>query len=132
MAEFDGNFLRDRADTFFENAAELVKKNKFDIAAFNLEQAAQLYLKHYLFAKTQDFPRLHSLDALLQDVAKIHESPKSVEEFAKNNVVAINDLSEAYLTSRYLPTSFPKEKLEIMKNLVEKLKVLLSANENPD
>lgn len=130
MNKFERDFLKDRAKAFFDIAQDLIRKQQFDLAAFNLEQSAQLYLKHYLFKKTEDFPRTHILERLLDDVMKIHNQPDLIGNFRRENILAITDLSEAYLTSRYLPTDFPKEKVLMMKKTVQGLRKLLLSDEN--
>ncbi len=125
MARFDKNFLKDRARTFFRNAAELMRQGEFDVAAFNFEQASQLYLKHYLFSKIQNFPRTHSISDLIQEVAKIHPQGKKLLTFLRKNKLIAKDLEEVYLTSRYLPIEIPKEKVGLFKKFVSQLRTLL-------
>ena len=38
-------FLKERAKEFFEEAEELLKKKRYNLSAFNLEQAIQLWIK---------------------------------------------------------------------------------------
>ena len=41
----DIEFLKERAKEFFEEAEELLKKKRYNLSAFNLEQAIQLWIK---------------------------------------------------------------------------------------
>jgi len=119
MAKVD--FLKKRAGEFFSNAKYLIKKEMYSLAAFNLEQAAQLYLKYYLFLELRDFPRTHNLEELLEDVGKAYQKEKEIEKVKKENLHLIADLNQAYITSRYLPAEFTKQQVENMKKFVENL-----------
>jgi HEPN domain-containing protein len=114
-------FLKERAEGFLENARENLEKGRYYLAAFNLEQASQLYLKYYLFLKIADFPRTHSLRELLEDIGKTYNKEENIKTFLKERALAIADLEGAYLSSRYLPSVFNKEQIERMKQFVEEL-----------
>jgi HEPN domain-containing protein len=115
------DFLKERADDFFENAKELLKKNIYPLAAFNLQQAAQLYLKYYLFLKLRKYPKIHLLGKLLKGIGKVYNKEKEIKKIIEKNANIISDLDQAYLTSRYLPAEFFKSQLENMLRFVEEL-----------
>jgi HEPN domain-containing protein len=119
MAKVD--FLEKRAEEFFENAKELFKKGVYPLAAFNLQQAAQLYLKYYLFLKLKKYPKVHLLGELLKGIGKVYKKEKEVEEIIEKNANIISDLNQAYFTSRYLPAEFFKSQIERMLKFVEEL-----------
>lgn len=105
MAKID--FLKQRAKAFLEDARYDISKQKWFLAAFHLEQACQLYLKHCLFKKLGDYPKTHSLDELLEELKKIYpQKKKEIEKIQKNEASVIGDLNQAYITSRYLPVEF--------------------------
>jgi HEPN domain-containing protein len=120
-----GEFLKERAEKFFENAQYLLQKEYFDLAAFNFEQAAQLFLKYYLFASTGSYPFVHSIESLLIEVLKVHPQKEKIEDILKNYQETIFDLEEAYISARYLPSHFSKNKIAKMKEFVKKLKGVL-------
>jgi len=119
------NFLKKRAEIFFENAKTLFEQESYDIAAFNFEQATQLFLKHYLLVKIKDFPKTHFITHLLKDIGRAYNNEKKVRRFTEKNIRAIADLEQAYLASRYLPAEFYRPQVLIMEKFVKKLIVFL-------
>lgn len=126
MAKAD--FLKKRAKEFLKAGSYHLKKTQYNLAAFNFEQAVQLYLKYCLFQKLADFPKTHSLRDLLFDIGKVYQKEKEIKKLVKENSQIISDLEEAYITSRYLPVEFSKEQIRVMedftKNLIKFLKKL--------
>jgi len=115
------DFLKKRAKSFLENAEALIKKEECSLAAFNLEQASQLYLKYYLFLKLKDFPKTHSLSELLIDIGEAYGKQKEIERLRKEYASVIGDLEQAYISSRYLPVEFYLPQVEEMRKFVKKL-----------
>ena len=64
-------FLRDNADAFLRNAEKLLEDGEFKLAAFNSEQAVQLYLKYLIGSKLGDFPKTHSLKRIFRDAGSL-------------------------------------------------------------
>jgi len=114
-------FLKIRAEKFFNNAKKLLEEKDYEISAFCFEQSAQLLLKHYLFVKLKDFPKIHSLTKLLKYLGKAYQKEKVIEKFINENIAPIADLEEAYISSRYLPREFYKPQVEEMERFTEKL-----------
>lgn len=123
MAKAD--FLRNKAQVFFESGCEQIPKKRYFLAAFSLEQSAQLYLKYCLFLKLKDFPKIHGIDELLKEVGKAYNKKKNVEKFLKENASVIGDLNQAYITSRYLPVDFNQYQVEEMQSFVKRLIIFL-------
>lgn len=120
-----GEFLRERAERFLRNAKNLLKDEDFDLAAFNFEQATQLFLKYCLFETIGVYPHTHSIAELLLETAKSGLAETKIKELLENNKEIIQDLEQAYITSRYLPISFFKEQVIRMERFVEELKKTL-------
>lgn len=118
-------FLKERAQEFFETAKYLMKKEVYPLAAFNLEQSAQLYLKYYIFLKIRRYPKTHSLKKLLTALGKVYKKEKSVEKLKEDNINLISDLEQAYITARYLPAEFTQKQVENMQKWVKELIVFL-------
>jgi len=118
-------FLKQRADDFLETAKEGILAKRYNLAAFNFEQATQLYLKHCLFVTLKDFPKIHELDKLLAGVGRAFGKHNEVDKFFKENVSVIGDLSQSYLTARYLPVNFNLYQVQEMEKFVERLLVFL-------
>lgn len=119
MAKAD--FLVKRAQSFLENAKDLLQKGEYSLAAFNLEQTSQLYLKYYLFLKLKDFPKTHSLSELLLDIGEVYGDKQAVEKLRIKNASVIGDLEQAYISSRYLPVEFYFPQVKEMEKFVGKL-----------
>jgi len=121
-----GEFLKDRAERFLRNARELFAREEYDLAAFNLEQSSQLFLKHALWKKLGDFEKVHRISLLLADLQEVSKEKPTVEAFITAHKEVIVNLEMAYIESRYLPAQFFKEQVQRMINFVEQLKSLLA------
>lgn len=115
------DFLKTRAEEFLTTADYHFQKEMYHLAAFDLEQACQLYLKYTLFLKLKQFPPTHSLRELLKGVGKAFGKEKAIKEIIQKNLHLIADLEQAYLTSRYLPAEFTKEQIRQMRDFVKEL-----------
>ncbi|MCX8183427.1 MAG: HEPN domain-containing protein [Crenarchaeota archaeon] len=111
--------MRRRAIVFLETSKYLAGRGDYDVAAFNAEQAAQLYLKSTLLEIVGDYPRTHSIIFLLRELERIGFDEAS--QFIKENKSGLHTLEDSYLTSRYFYKSFDKEDAEYLISLVEKV-----------
>ena len=115
------DYLKERAEKFLENAKELFNKEEYDLSAFNLEQACQLFLKYYIFLKIGDFPKTHYLKRLIRDLGKVYGKEDEIEKLIEENISVVSNLEDAYIGARYLPYIFEKKQVENMMEFVEKL-----------
>ncbi|MEM5777145.1 MAG: HEPN domain-containing protein [Candidatus Aenigmatarchaeota archaeon] len=99
----DALFLKKRAIDFLENGKRNLDEGKFNLAAFNLEQSLQLFLKFLIFQKKGDYPKTNSLKFLFKEIS---EYIKDFEKILKSNIEIIGDLESAYIGARYLPMEF--------------------------
>ena len=128
MSKLDrGEFLRDRAERFFRNARDLFARAEYDLAAFNLEQSSQLFLKHALWKKLGDFEKVHRISLLLEDFREVSKDKHAVDSFIAVHKEVIADLEMAYIESRYLPAQFFQEQVQKMMDFVEQLKSFIPA-----
>lgn len=119
MAKVD--FLKERAESFWRDAKFAVSEERWNSAAFHLEQVCQLYLKYYLYLKLRRYPKTHSLEELLRGIGKTYKKEKEVEKILSEKASVIGDLNQAYLTARYLPVEFSKKRIENMLDFTKKL-----------
>jgi HEPN domain-containing protein len=122
------NRLLKRSRDFLETAEYQTSKGFYDLAAFSLEQAMQLFLKAKLLAEGVEYPRTHSVRTLLEMLSElVPERKKSTtKRILEDYLLELGMLEDAYITSRYLMREFAKretEKLtkavkEIMRNVV--------------
>jgi HEPN domain-containing protein len=110
MEEKRIDFLKERAKEFFEEAKELFKKKRYNLSAFNLEQAIQLFVKYLIGKKLGDWPKTHYLSELVTDLAKTYKS-KEILKFYRENELFFENLEDAYFTSRYFPKKFSENSL---------------------
>jgi len=114
------DFLKKRAESFLRDANFAISEKRWNSVAFHLEQACQFYLKYYLFKKLKDFPKIHDLDELLNELKKVY-SRKEIGEFIKENAAVISALNQAYITARYLPIEFTENQVKVMKRFTQNL-----------
>ncbi|AKG90895.1 putative conserved protein related to C-terminal domain of eukaryotic chaperone, SACSIN [Geoglobus ahangari] len=117
--------LRDRSEKFLKNARHLYETGIYDLAAFNIQQSVELYLKYRLFLLAGDYPKTHSIKKLLRELGKIAGKTEDVEKFMKENIDRISNLENAYITSRYIPSEFEKVEIENMLDVAEKIRKLV-------
>ena len=117
--------FEERADAFLDTAWYNFQNKRYDLAAFNIEQAVQLYVKTKLLKLTGEFPRTHNLVVLLKELSSVFKE-KEVEEFIKNEMESLTKMADIYITSRYYDREFYKEEVENLFNFAKKIKELLS------
>ena len=110
MEEKRIDFLKERAREFFEEAKELLKKKRYNLSAFNLEQAIQLFVKYLIGKKLGDWPKTHYLSELVPDLARVYKS-KEILKFYRENELFFENLEDAYFVSRYFPKKFSENSL---------------------
>ncbi|MEM3549829.1 MAG: HEPN domain-containing protein [Candidatus Bathyarchaeia archaeon] len=115
--------LLQRSKNFLETAEFQISRGFYDLAAFSLEQALQLFLKAKLLAEGADYPRKHSLRALLKMLSElVSEDKKSqVEKVLEDYLLELGMLEDAYITSRYITREFTKEELEKLSKAVKEI-----------
>lgn len=120
-----GEFLKQRAEEFLEEAEALLKKKKYDLSAFHFQQAAELLLKYSLWQRFGFYPPTHSLQELLQKLAKVWDKKKLINRLMKKNQQIILNLERAYIECRYFPVSFTTDELLQMQKFSRELFKLL-------
>jgi len=110
--------LRRRSEEFLQQAEISLRSGAYDTAVFLAEISLQLYLKSVLLEAVGDYPRTHSVRALLSDIAKRFER-KDVEDFMRVNRARLIALEDAYFTSRYSTSLFALEDAEDAARLVK-------------
>ncbi len=111
-------FLKERAKGFYDVAVFLLDKRDYALSAFNIEQAVQLALKHFIGTTLGDFPKTHSLKTLFQECIKICPSLKDLYEA---NVNLIGEIEDAYIMTRYYETKYEEQEVRNMITFYAKL-----------
>ena len=117
----EGEILKIRAKRFLETARDLYKKEYYDLCAFNIEQAVQLFLKYEIWKILGDFEKTHKISELLDHYKIASGKVKEIDSLKENYKQTIYDLEIAYIESRYLPAQFLKEQIDLMFKFVEDL-----------
>ena len=114
--------FKEKADAFLDTAIYNFEKGRYDLAAFNIEQVIQLYIKTKLLELLGEFPRTHSL-ALLRELSRVFKE-EEVERFRKENIGMLTKLSD-YITSRYYTREFYEEEVKELIEFAYKVRRLL-------
>jgi HEPN domain-containing protein len=117
----EGEILKIRAERFLETARDLYKKEYYDLCAFNIEQAVQLFLKYEIWKILGDFEKTNKISELLDHYKIASGKVKEIDSLKENYKQTIYDLEIAYIESRYLPAQFLKEQVDLMFKFVEDL-----------
>lgn len=106
--------LLKRSKDFMETAEYQMNKGFYDLAAFSLEQALQLFLKAKLLAEGVEYPRTHSVRALLEILLRVVAENRRdvVKGVLENYMLELSVLEDAYITSRYVMRDFTREEIE--------------------
>lgn len=116
--------FKEKADAFLDTAIYNFEKGRYDLAAFNIEQAVQLYIKTKLLELLGEFPRTHSLVALLRELSRVFKE-EEVERFRKENIGILTKLSDVYITSRYYTREFYEDEVKELIEFAYKVRRLL-------
>jgi len=116
--------FKERADAFLDTARYNFQNKRYDLAAFNIEQAVQLHVKTKLLELTGEFPRTHNLVVLLRQLSSVFKQ-KEVEEFSKNEMEALTKLADIYITARYYTREFYEAEVRNLFTFADKIRELL-------
>lgn len=111
-------FLR-KAEKFDLAARYFLKEGVYDLAAFHIEQALQLYLKYILAKVIGYFPKTHSLTKLFRELSKIDEE---FIKFYQDNEIILKDIEDAYILSRYFPREYSENEVREMIAALDRFK----------
>ena len=95
--------LFERSKNFLEIAKSRLEKKDWDLACFNAEQAAQLYLKATILEISGEIPRIHYIRQLISILAQVSETKINLE---RKTLMA---LESAYFLSRYHTVRYLEE-----------------------
>ncbi|MCM8786091.1 MAG: HEPN domain-containing protein [Candidatus Omnitrophica bacterium] len=118
-------FLKERAKEFWERGLEDLEKKRFNLAAFDFEQAIQLFIKYLIGIKVGDWPKTHYFSDLIRELSSVYNEERILTFFIENEIF-FSDLEDAYFTSRYFDKKFSEN---LVRNLLEKCKEFLKVIE---
>ncbi|MCS7138666.1 MAG: HEPN domain-containing protein [Crenarchaeota archaeon] len=110
----------------FKDAAEFhFSRGDYDLAAFNIEQSLQLFLKAKLLEKGVEFPKTHTLRKLFILLGDMLNRSEEFKNFANEKILEFSSLEDAYVTARYFPRDFEKEEALKLLCFAEEVKELI-------
>ena len=120
--EEEKSLLR-RSERFITTAKFQLSRGFYDLAAFSLEQALQLFLKAKLLSCGVDYPRTHSIRALLEMLQEVSSEEKrhTIRRLLDCYLMEFGVLEDAYITSRYVMREFRIEEVERLARVVEEV-----------
>ena len=123
MSREEEKRLLKRSKDFLETAEYQIGRGFYDLAAFSLEQTLQLFLKAKLLAEGIEYPRTHSVRALLELLlAVVDEDKKAViRGVLENYLMELSVLEDAYITSRCLMRDFSRQEVERLAKAVREI-----------
>lgn len=104
--------LLDRSRKFKDAADFHFSRGDYDMAAFNIEQSLQLFLKARLLQKGVEFPKTHTLRKLFLLLGEVLGKSEEFKRFEGEKALEFASLEDAYVTARYFPRDFEKEEAE--------------------
>ncbi|MEM3957583.1 MAG: HEPN domain-containing protein [Thermoproteota archaeon] len=116
--------LLDRSKKF-RDAAEFHFCSDYDLAAFNIEQSLQLFLKAKLLEKGAEFPKTHTLRKLFLLLGEILRKPDEFKRFADEKALEFASLEDACITARYFPRDFEKEEARKLVDFAKEVEELV-------
>lgn len=115
--------LLKRSKEFLNTAEYQTDEEFYDLAAFSLEQALQLFLKSKLLAEGFDYPRTHSVRTLLEMLSNLVPENKrnAIKRVLDSYSLELGMLEDAYITSRYVMREFTKQEIEKLTKAVKEI-----------
>ena len=80
----------------------------------------QLYLKSILLEEIGDYPRTHSIIALVKLIKRTGKYGWLIEEIEKR-ILDVRFMEDAYIAARYLASEYGEEKARVIVDFVEEV-----------
>jgi len=104
------NIMLKKSKMFLNSAKGNIERKLYDVACFEADQAAQLFLKANILKFGGVVPRTHGIRTLLGHLASIPEiDKKTLTKFAAQHRSDLIMLEDAYLRSRYSGEAYNRQ-----------------------
>jgi len=115
--------LLKRSRDFLETAEYQIGRGLYDLAAFSLEKALQLFLEARLLTEGVEYPRTHSVRALLEILSEVVTEDKKavIRGVLENFLMELSVLEDAYITSQYVMRDFSLREAEKLLKAVKEI-----------
>jgi len=120
LSSQEAEALRRRSSDYMQTFEFHMSRGMYALAIFDLEQAAQLYVKARLLEEGVAYPRTHSIRRLLELLAGV-KGDERLKKVVKEYAVELKLLEEAYISSRYVASEFSEDEVTKVKRAVEEI-----------
>jgi len=120
LSSEEAEALRRRSSDYMQTFDFHMSRGMYALAIFDLEQAAQLYVKARLLEEGVTYPRTHSIRRLLELLAGV-KGDERLKKVVKEYAVELKLLEEAYISSRYVASEFSEDEVTKVKRAVEEI-----------
>jgi len=120
LSSEEADALRKRSSDYMQTFEFHMSRGMYALAIFDLEQAAQLYVKARLLEEGVAYPRTHSIRRLLELLASVKDDER-LKKVIKEYAVELKLLEEAYISSRYVASDFSEDEVIEVKKVVEEI-----------
>ena len=116
------NVLLKKSAMFLNSAKGNITRKLYDVACFEADQAAELFLKAHILKFTGTIPRTHSIRTLLGHLTTVPKiDKKTINKFASERRSDLIMLEDAYLRSRYFGEEYNKQDAQKCVEIAEKV-----------
>jgi len=116
------NILLKKSKMFLNSAKGNITRKLYDVACFEADQTAQLFLKAYVLKLSGLLPRTHSIRTLLGHLASVPKvDRKTMIKFASEHRSDLIMLEDAYLRSRYSGEAYKRQDAKKCVEVAEKV-----------
>jgi len=116
------NIMLKKSKMFLNSAKGNIERKLYDVACFDADQAAQLFLKAYTLKFSGVVPRTHSIRKLLGHLASVPKvDKKTIIKFVSERRSDLMMLEDAYLRSRYSSEAYNRQDAQKCIEVAEKV-----------
>ncbi|EQD44058.1 HEPN domain protein, partial [mine drainage metagenome] len=118
----------ERSRRFLISAARNLEDGFIDVGSFSANQSLELFLKAMLLKEIGDYPHVHDLKVLLQNLGEVSTGArkKKILLMLKEKSIMLSTIQDSYIMSRYFNTAYSEEDLRSIIQFIEQIKEELS------
>ncbi|EQB74623.1 MAG: hypothetical protein AMDU4_FER2C00003G0068 [Ferroplasma sp. Type II] len=114
----------EKSKRFFEDAVNNYEKQYYDLSMFSLHQSLELLLRALLIKNAREFPHSHNLKNLMETLSEMKNSECTtiIKSYLKKYGLELSIITDGYVTSRYLESSYDGSDIQKLINVVKEMK----------
>ncbi len=127
-SEEEYNNMLEGSRRFLISAERNLQEGFIDVGAFSANQSLELFLKAMLLKELGDFPHIHDLKVLLQNLAELASGAKKekIMLLLKEKSIMLSTIQDSCIMSRYFNTTYSEEDLRSIIQFINQIKEDLS------